>query len=309
MGAALVFAIVAVSTSSIFIRFAQEDAPSLVIAALRLTFATLMLAPIAWTRYREELKSITRREILLGVISGLFLAAHFATWISSLEYTTVASSVVFVSTGPLWVALLSPMLLDERLSRAAIVGLGIAILGGTVIGLSDGCVWNAGIHCPDLGHIMQGRTAWGNFLALAGAWTVSGYLIIGRKLRSKLSLIPYIFLVYGISAIALMAMMFIAGQSPVGYPARAYGWIFLLAAFPQLIGHSTYNWVLRFLPATIVALMTLVEPICSAILAFFILRESPAAGVLLGGGLILVGIYLAARVRNGEDSSSLRSSE
>jgi drug/metabolite transporter (DMT)-like permease len=290
-----VFAILAVSTSSIFIRFAQADAPSLVIAALRLTFATLMLAPIAWTRYRAELKSLTRREILLGVISGLFLAAHFATWISSLEYTTVASSVVFVSTGPLWVALLSPMLLDERLTRAAVVGLVIAIAGGTMIGLSDACTWNNGLRCPDLNHIMQGRTIWGNFLALAGAWTVSGYLIIGRKLRTKMSLIPYIFLVYGISAIALVATMFIAGQSPLGYPTRAYGWIFLLAAFPQLIGHSTYNWVLRFLPATLVALMTLVEPICSAILALFILREVPSGGVLIGAGLILVGIYLAAR--------------
>ncbi|RPI93764.1 MAG: EamA family transporter, partial [Chloroflexi bacterium] len=137
VAAALVAAILAVSTASIFIRFAQVEAPSLVIAALRLAFATLLLAPIAWTRHRAELKSLTRTELTLGIISGLFLAAHFATWISSLEYTTVASSVVFVSTGPLWVALLSPLLLKERLTRAAVVGLVIAILGGTMIGLSD----------------------------------------------------------------------------------------------------------------------------------------------------------------------------
>src|SRR6266545_5069333 len=219
---ALFTAIVAVSTASIFIRFAQAEAPSLVIAALRLTFATLLLAPFAWTRHRDELRSLMRNEIILGVISGLFLAAHFGTWITSLEYTTVASSVVFVSTGPLWVALLSPMLLNERLRRAAILGLVIAILGGTIIGLSDACVWNHGLRCPDVGHIMQGgampsrtdvlvaRTVWGNFLALIGAWTVSGYLIIGRKLRGKISLIPYIFLVYGIAAIALALTMFIA---------------------------------------------------------------------------------------------------
>ena len=295
---ALIAAILAVSTSSIFIRFAQADAPSLVIAALRLMFATLLLAPLAWIHYRDELKSLTPREIILGAISGLFLAAHFATWISSLQYTTVASSVVFVSTGPLWVALLSPMLLNERLTGAAIVGLAIAILGGTIIGLSDVCIWDTGIRCPDLSQILQGRAMWGNFLALIGAWTVSGYLIIGRKLRAKMSLIPYIFLVYGISAIALILAMFVAGESPFGYPARTYGWIFLLAAFPQLIGHSTYNWVLRFIPATIVALMTLVEPITSAILAYIILSEVPSRGVLLGGILILMGIYLSSRAKN-----------
>jgi drug/metabolite transporter (DMT)-like permease len=292
---ALLTAILAVSTSSIFIRFAQADAPSLVIAALRLTCAALLLAPIAWMRHREELVSLTRKELTLGVISGLFLAAHFGTWISSLEYTTVASSVVFVSTGPLWVAILSPLLLDERLTRATIVGLVIAILGGAIIGLSDACSWNNGLQCPELSQVMEGRAMWGNFLALIGAWTVSGYLIIGRKLRAKISLIPYIFLVYSMSAMALIIAMFLAGQSPFGYPARTYGWIFLLAAFPQLIGHSTYNWVLRYIPATLVAVITLVEPIGSASLAYFILREAPSAGVLLGGLLILIGIYLASR--------------
>jgi drug/metabolite transporter (DMT)-like permease len=292
---ALLTAIAAVSTASVFIRFAQVDVPSLVIAALRLTCATLLLAPLALTRHREELKSLTRNEITLGILSGLFLAVHFATWISSLEYTSVASSVVFVSTGPLWVALLSPVLLNERLRRAAIIGLVIAIIGGSLIGLSEACTWDRGFHCPALGQVMQGRAMWGNFLALVGAWTVSGYLIIGRKLRIKMSLIPYIFLVYGMSAIALILIMCAAGQSPLGYPPRAYGWIFLLAAFPQLIGHSTYNWVLRYIPATLVAIITLVEPIGSAILACVILHEAPTNGVLLGGLLILVGIYLASR--------------
>lgn len=295
---ALITAIAAVSTASVFIRFAQADAPSLVIAALRLTCATLLLAPLAWTRHLEELKRLTRREIMLGAVSGAFLAVHFATWISSLEYTSVASSVVFVSTGPLWVALLSPVLLNERLTRAAIVGLLIAILGGIAIGLSDACTWEGGfLLCPGWSELMQGRAMWGNFLALVGAWTVSGYLIIGRKLRTKMSLIPYIFLVYGMSAIVLIVFMVFAGQSPLGYPARTYGWIFLLAAFPQLIGHSTYNWVLRYIPATLVAVITLVEPIGSALLAYFILQEVPANGVLLGGVFILAGIYLVSRPR------------
>ncbi|HJS18398.1 MAG TPA: DMT family transporter [Anaerolineales bacterium] len=294
---ALITAILAVSTSSIFIRFAQEDAPSLVIAALRLTFASLLLAPLALTRYRAELTSLTRNEFLLGIASGLFLAVHFATWISSLEHTSVASSVVFVSTGPIWVALLSPLFLGEQLTRPAVAGLTIAILGGTIIGLSDACSWENGLRCSGLNQVTQGRATWGNFLALIGAWAVSGYIILGRKLRAErsISLIPYIFLVYGISAIALIILMFAAGQSPRGYPAQTYLWIFLLALIPQLIGHSTYNWALRYLPASFVAITTLADPVASAILAYFMLDETPAVAVLVGGLLILTGIYLASR--------------
>ena len=148
---------------------------------------------------------------------------------------------------------------------------------------------------PSRTDVLVARTVWGNFLALIGAWTVSGYLIIGRKLRGKISLIPYIFLVYGVAAVALIITMFAAGQSPFGYPAHSYGWIFLLAAFPQLLGHSTYNWALRYLPAAFVAVTTLGEPIGSAILAFFLLKETPTIAVFTGGVLILIGIYLASR--------------
>lgn len=293
---AIFVAILAVSTASIFIRFAQMDgAPSLVIAALRLTFATLLLAPLALSRHWDEIKRLTRTEWLLAVSSGIFLAVHFATWISSLEFTSVASSVVFVSTGPLWVALLSPMLLKEHVSRTAIIGLGLALVGGTIIGLSDACVWDAGLACPALADILQGPAMWGNFLALAGAWTVTGYLIIGRKLRAEMSLIPYIFLVYGIAAIVLIIIMFVSGNSPLGFAPQTYGWIFLLAAIPQLIGHSTYNWALRYLPAALVAVTTLGEPIGSAVLAYFILNETPTMAVLFGGAFILTGIYLASR--------------
>ena len=296
---AILVAILAVSTASIFIRFAQNDgAPSLVIAALRLTFATLILAPVALTKHIEEIKRFTLNEILLGVFSGFFLAVHFATWISSLEYTSVASSVVFVSTGPLWVALLSPLLLKEHLARTAIFGLGLSLAGGTIIGLSDACVWDAGLSCPALQDVMQGRAMWGNFLALLGALTVTGYLIIGRKLRSRVSLVPYIFMVYGMAAIALIVIMFVSGNSPFGFAPKTYGWIFLLAALPQLIGHSTYNWALKYLPAALVAVMTLGEPIGSAILAFFILNETPTPATLFGGALILTGIYLASRQTN-----------
>lgn len=293
---ALIVATLAVSTASIFIRFAQADgAPSLVIAALRITIATLLIAPVALTRYWDEIKRFTQTEILLGVASGIFLALHFATWISSLEYTSVASSVVFVGTGPLWVALLSPMLLKEHISRTAIVGLAVAVIGGAIIGLADACVWDGGLVCQSLQDALQGRAMWGNFLALAGAWAVTGYLIIGRKLRAGTSLVPYIFLVYGMAAVALLVIMLASGNSPLGYEPSTYGWIFLLAAIPQLIGHTTYNWTLKYLPATMVAVTVLGEPIGSATLAFFLLNETPSLMTILGGMLILIGIFLSSR--------------
>ncbi|MBI1795123.1 MAG: DMT family transporter [Chloroflexi bacterium] len=292
---ALLLAILAVSTASIFIKFAQRDAPSLVIAALRLTFASLALAPLAWTRHRAEILSLTRRELLFGLLSGLFLSVHFATWISSLEYTTIASSVVLVSTGPLWVALMSPLFLREPLTRPVLIGMAVALLGGVIIGLSDSCSWNNGLACDSFSQVLRGRALFGNLLALAGALAVSGYLMIGRKLRTKTSLIPYIFVVYSTAAIGLLIIMFAAGETPVGYQPMTYVWILLLALVPQLIGHSTYNWALAHLPAAFVAIATLGEPIGSAILAFFILQEAPPVATLAGGTLILLGIYLSTR--------------
>lgn len=302
---AIIIAILAVSTASIFIRFAQREAPSLVIAALRLTFASLILAPIALTRHRDELTKLTRSDLLLGLLSGIFLAVHFATWISSLEYTSIASSVVLVSTGPLWVALLSPIFLKEPLTKPILIGMVLTLLGGTVIGLSDSCSigWSSSpqdvsrpfISCPPFSEFVQGKAFLGNFLALVGAWAVAGYLMIGRKLRAGMSLIPYIFVVYGIAAIVLLGIMFAAGQRPTGYPPHTYIWILLLALVPQLIGHSTYNWALRYMPAALVSITTLGEPIGSAVLAYFILSEAPTLLTILGGVLILAGIYLASR--------------
>lgn len=293
----LLLAILAVSTASVFIRFAQREAPSLVIAALRLAIASLVLLPIATTRYGRELRTLTRNDLLLGLLSGIFLAVHFATWISSLEYTSIASSVVLVSTGPLWVALLSPIFLKEPLTKTVLAGMALAFLGGTVIGLGDACQLEGGLVCPQLSEFVQGRAIFGNFLALAGAWAVAGYLIIGRRLRAGMSLIPYIFVVYSSAALSLLAAMFLAGVSPLGYSPIVYLWILLLALVPQLIGHTTYNWALRYLPAALVSITTLAEPAGSAVLAYIILHESPTRLTLLGGVLILAGIYLASSTK------------
>jgi drug/metabolite transporter (DMT)-like permease len=217
----------------------------------------------------------------------------------------VASSAVFVSTGPLWVALLAPLLLKEHLTKTAVIGLGLSLAGGAIIGLSDACVWDHSLSCPQIQSVMHGRAMWGNFLALMGAFAVTGYLIIGRKLRSlgTMSLIPYIFLVYGMAALTLIIIMFVSGNTPFGYSPRIYFWIFLLAVIPQLIGHSTFNWLLKYLPATFVAVTTLAEPVGSATLAFFILGETPTRFVLIGGFLLLLGIYLASINGNKKESA------
>lgn len=296
---AIPIGILAVSTASIFIRFVQAEAvPSLVIAAWRLSLAALILAPAAIVRHRHELRSLDRSEFLLALLSGVFLAIHFATWISSLEYTTVASSVVFVSTSPLWVAMLAPLTIKEPVSRMVSVGMGLALTGGMIVGLSDSCnLSNAGIACPPLAEFMAGDAFLGDFLALLGAFAAAGYFLIGRRLREKVSLIPYVFVVYGMAAGILVVVMLSAGLTPFGYPPKIYLWLLLLALVPQLLGHSTFNWALRYLSAAYVSITLLGEPVGSAILAYFILDEVPSGLMLFGAILILVGILVASNQR------------
>ena len=288
--------ILAVSTASIFIRYAHEFAPSLVIAAWRLSLASLLLAPIAVTRHRHELSSLHRRELELALLSGLFLAIHFAAWITSLAYTTVASSVVLVSTVPLWVALLSPITIKEPMTKPVLVGMMLALLGGAIVGMSDSCSLEAGrLACPSWSEFIQGKAFLGDFLALVGAIAAAGYLIIGRSLRARVSLISYVFVVYGMAAIALVVIMLAAGDQPFGYPPITYLWFLLLALVPQLIGHSTYNWALGYLSVAYVSIALLGEPIGSTILAYFLLGEIPSLFKIVGAVLILVSIYLASR--------------
>ncbi len=298
----LALGVLAVSTASIFIRYAQEFAPSLVIAAWRLSMATIILAPLALTRRRHELGSLTRKELGLALLSGLFLALHFATWISSLAYTTVASAVVLVDTAPLWVALIAPLALGERITRQVKIGMWLAFIGGVVVALSDACAWSgSGLSCPPLAEFVRGRAFIGDLLALAGALAAAAYLIIGRRVRARVSLLTYIFVVYGISAIALILFMFVARQPALGYPPIAYLWFLALALFPQLLGHTSYNWALGYLPAAYVSLALLGEPIGSTLLAVAFLSETPSGLKVIGGALILAGIYLASRKEGGSD--------
>lgn len=256
--------------------------PAVSIAAWRLILASVALAPFVWTRARGEYFKLSRRDLALGVLSGVFLALHFASWISSLDYTSVLSSVVFVSTNPLFVGVASVLLLRESIKRGTVIGIIIASIGGAVIGLSD--LGSAGTD-----------SLLGDGLALFGAVTVSGYLIIGRRLREHLSLIAYIGLVYSTAAIVLLVMALAMGANLFGFTPMGYLLIVLLAVGPQLIGHTSYNWALKYVSATFVTVTLLAEPIGATLLAIPILGQVPSPIKLLGGALILAGIFFAAR--------------
>jgi drug/metabolite transporter (DMT)-like permease len=293
-------AILAVSTSALFIRFAQVQAPSLAIAAWRLTLASCVLVPLALRRNRAEIRRLGRATIGLLILSGIFLCFHFASWITSLEYTSVTSSVVLVTTNPLWVALLSPLVLRERLSKMVWMGLLLALVGGTVVAGSDVCqIGASGIVCQNLQSMAGEQGMWGNFLALVGAWCAAGYILIGRRVRPHLSLLSYTAIVYGVAAVGLIGLAGLNHTQLFGFEPVTFLWFALLALIPQLIGHSTYNWALKYLSATTVSVVTLGEPIGSSLLAFLFLKEPPTGLEIVGGGVILLGIYLSTIARPG----------
>lgn len=290
------FGILAVSTASILIRMAQGEAPSLVIAAYRLGLATLILAPFGLKQSWLELRGLKRTQLRDLIVAGVFLAFHFAAWITSLELTTIASSVVLVTTTPLWVAIFSPLILGERSRKEVWIGLSLAIVGGCVVGLKDAChFFPGGFTCEGFQGLLSGKTLLGNALALFGAWMAAGYMIAGRRIRPHFSLLSYTFIVYGVAAIFLLFFVLIRGQSLIGYSPAIYLWFLLLGIIPQILGHSSFNWALRYLPAAFVSLALLGEPVGTTILAVILLRENPTIVELAGGILILIGIYLASR--------------
>ena len=294
--AGLFIGILAVSTAAIFIRFAQEEVPSLVIAAGRLVLSTLVMLPFAIAAWRRTPTIFTRKTILFLILSGTFLGLHFATWITSLEYTSVASSVVLVTTAPLWVALFSPLVLKEQLTKQVIIGLGVALCGGIIVGISSNCTTTGGsLACSGLQELLGGENSFGNLLAFAGALLSAGYLMAGRKVRSTVALPVYTVIVYGIAALILVVMVVIKGDRVTGYSPVSYLWILALALIPQSIGHTAFNWALKYLPAAYVSIALLGEPVGTVILAALFLRETPTLLELLGGLLILMGIAVATQ--------------
>ena len=291
---ALATGVLVVSTASILIRWAQaEGVPSIAIAAWRLTIAALVLAPLVALRAGAELRALRASHWKLALASGVFLALHFASWILSLKYTSVASSVALVTTNPIWIALFSVLVLRERMPVLRLIAVALAFAGsGLILWADSGVAERApGSAEPSIGS----NAAFGNFLALAGSLTVCGYLLIGQHLRQGMSLLAYIGVVYGCAALCLLCTALVSGAALWGYTTTAWLCLIGMALGPQLIGHSAFNYALKHVTPTTIALAVLGEPVGSALLAWLLFGEEIGAVKLAGMALLLGGIFLAAR--------------
>lgn len=292
----LVIGIIAVSSASLFIRYAQKEMPSLVVAALRLVFASILMTPWVLKKHTPEIRKISSTEWVRIVGAGFLLAVHFATWISSLEYTSVASSVVLVTTTPIWVAIFSPIFLKERPGRMTIIGLVVAIIGGLIVSLANDCSFIRGsFSCFINTGAAQPHAFLGNILALIGAVCAAFYLMIGRVLRKTVDLTVYVYCIFSCAGVFLVLFAFLAGKVFYPYSFTAYAFCLALAVFPQIVGHTSLNWALAYLPVGFVAIVLLGEPVGSTILAAIFLKEIPSTVEILGGLTILYGIFLASR--------------
>lgn len=278
-GLGVAVAVLSVSFAAPLFRLA--DAPALTASFWRLAFATLLLLPFAG-RGLAAWRGYAGRDWAITAASGVALGLHFALWVTSLFYTSVAASTCLVTLQAVFVALGGHFLLKDRLSRAGWAGIAVACLGAVAIAISD----RSTAPQPD-------KALFGDLLALAGGLGSAAYMLIGRRLRASRGLVEYVLPVYAAAALTLLAALLLAGQ-PVGtgLPASSFVAFVLLAAVPMLGGHTVSNWVVRYLPAHTVATWILLEPVGAALLAWPLLDEVPSAGVVLGGALVLAGAAL-----------------
>ena len=268
--------VLAASVSAILIRYA-EDASGVSISLWRCAAGAVVLLPFAW----PGLRRMEPREYLLPAVAGVFLAVHFATWITSVNLTTIASSVLLVSTTPIFVALAGRWLFDERLPFLGWVGIGLALAGTALI---------AGL---DFG----GSDAYGNLLALIGGITVAGYALAGRRSRQDLGILEYATVTYASSALVLLPWAFLTGTPLAGYDATTWWAIAGSIVGPQLLGHTLINFALKEIDATRVSVVIMAEPVIAVALAFFLFQETPTWLAYPGGLAILIGIYLTSATR------------
>jgi drug/metabolite transporter (DMT)-like permease len=269
--------ILAISTASIFIKLC--DAPALTIAAYRMVISSLILLPFAI--HQKVWNGWSRDELGWLTLSGILLSLHFVTWIASLRYTSVASSVVLVTTQPIFVGIGEWLLMKERMKSRLILGIVLCGVGSALIGYGD------------MTH-SQG-SLFGDVLAVLGAITASGYFLVGRKMRKKRNLISYIFPVYSTAGLLLVILVLLFQKPFFGYSSSTYLYLVLLAVVPQLIGHTTFNWALKYMSASLVVITILGEPVGSTMLAYLILAEGLTVWKVLGGISIFSGILIALR--------------
>lgn len=273
----MILGVVAVSFGAILVRFASDASP-LAISAWRLTLAAVLLLPVAWIRRQ---RTLTPQTILWCVASGGALALHFVLWTTSLFYTSIASSVLFVTTHPLFVGFGSFLFLKERPSRRLMLGISIAVLGGALIGFGD--------------IRLAGDALRGDLLAIGGGLMAAIYFMIGRHVRQTVGATEYVALTYGTASVLVLATCWMTRTPVLGFSGSTIGFLVLLGLVPQLLGHSTFNWALKHVSASQVSVMILGEPVGSGMLALIFFGEMPNGLNLIGAALILVGIYLSLR--------------
>lgn len=267
--------------SAIFVRL--SDAPPLVIATYRMGFTTLFLAPVFASHARRSRERASRRAVALSVLSGLVLAAHFALWISSLSYTSIASATVLVTTHPILVAILGFLILGEQVSARGALLMLVAVGGGFLL------VWEG---------LGRGDGSWvGDTLAVGGAATVSVYMLIGRYVRRELSVHLYTMIVYSVAFATLLTITLIARIPLWPYAPREFLLFAALALLCTLLGHSLFSWALRYLPTSVVSTSILGEPVIASILAALLFTELPTPTTLAGAAVILVAIFFFVRLR------------
>ncbi|MEE9420339.1 MAG: DMT family transporter [Desulfatiglandaceae bacterium] len=276
---ALIIATISVSFAAIFIKF--SGAPSIIIAFYRKAFATLLLLPFLFIYGREALSKISRREVFEIVAAGVALAFHFWFWIESLKHVSVANSVLLVTSHPLLVGILSMRLFGERMGSLQWVGIGIALSGIAMITAGD---WKAGV----------GQELIGDVLALLGMVAFAVYLLAGRRLRQRVPTLVYVVPVYGVSALVLLLIAVVMSTPLIGYPALDWVIFLALAVVCTIGGHTLYNYSLAYVPASLVSVTLLGEPVLSSLFAWLLLSEVPSWFVLPGGILVLTGIYWAS---------------
>lgn len=267
----------AVAWAAIFIRLA--DANPVSTALYRMSFAALFLLPYGVRGLKSAMTEMTRKDFLLLVSSGLVLGVHFAAWITSLKYTTIANSVIIVSTQPFFVAVAEAIMWRTKIATRAIIGMAIAFVGMALI--------------TGMGFGVDSANLLGEFLAFVGAVCAGIYLMVGRKLRQNLDNRHYIFPVYFIAAVTLFIIGMATGAPLTGFSDSTWVYFILLALIPTVIGHSLYNYLLKYIKAHLVGLTILGEPIGAIILGAIIFGEYPTIQAGIGGVLILIGITFA----------------
>lgn len=281
--AAVGVAVLAASTSAILIR--MSDAPESVMAFYRVTFTVALLLPLAGGA-RAELAGVSRRDALAAAGAGLALSAHFGTWFVSVDLTTVAASVTLVQTQPLFVAAGATLLLGERVTTKTVGGILVAMVGVATMS-AEGL----------LGMTAAPEPLVGNALALVGAVAAAAYVLAGRSIRQRVSVVPYVLVVYAVAAAGLLAVALAQGAPLAGYPPHEWALFLGMAVGPGVLGHTLINWALEYVESSVVSVSLVGEPVGSALLAAVVLAEIPGALTVVGGAVVIAGIVVTARSR------------